>query len=96
VIRKRSGGNVDRSIVGFVFEKENATVSRAGRGTERNGTRVDGRQTTDARSRRMETTEARRESDEEEEDFGEFLTPAGAVMTPQAVTKDWRGWAGDG
>ena len=89
MIRKRSGGNVDRSIVGFVFEKENATVSRAGaarNGTERNGTRVDGRQTTDARSRRMETTEARRESDEEEEDFGEFLTPAGAVMTPQAVT----------
>jgi len=39
VIRKRSGGNVDRSIVGFVFEKENATVSRAGaarNGTERN------------------------------------------------------------
>lgn len=36
----------------------------------------------------METMEARRESgdEEEEEDFGEFLTPVGAVMTPRMAT----------
>ena len=53
MIRKRSGGNVDRSIVGFVFEKENATVSRAGaarNGTERNGTRASGWTSDDRRA----------------------------------------------
>jgi hypothetical protein len=34
----------------------------------------------------METTETRKESGDEEEDFGEFSTPVGAVMTPRMAT----------
>lgn len=34
----------------------------------------------------METMETRKESGDEEEDFGEFSTPVGAVMTPRMAT----------
>lgn len=50
---------------------------------ERKGKEPEPERTSDD-ARRMETMETRKESgEEEEEDFGEFSTPVGAVMTPR-------------